>query len=223
VFIESFANLSHWTFAHRRYEIPVNSDAASTATIVNGAVEIRNADQNYGDATVRSDVKYDLTGGGTITLDIADNTSGDQDMLQGDAYIMLTANPDDAKAQMGDERVEPYAPNDMPADALTVRLGSNCRVPWGPPTVIRYANGGRAVQAKNCAASPDGTLRLVFTPGHLSVRNGANVEIGGYDVTVPATGWVVLGAHNHASVKYGGLPAVVATFDNLSYPTAAAT
>jgi hypothetical protein len=206
-----------WAFAHRRYEIPANSDAPSTGTVTDGVATIVNHDQNYGDATLRAAVKYDLTAGGTVSLDISDDSGGNP--LIGDAYIMFTANPDDAKAQMQSERAEPYAPADMPADALTVRLVDNCRVPWAPPVAVRYANGGRTTNRGTCGATPDGTLRLVFTPGQLSIRNGANQQIVAYPVSAPPTGWVVLGVHNHASNKYGSVPAVTGRFGNVTYPT----
>ncbi len=218
-FTDSFANLNNWTFAHSAYEIPPVPDPRSTATVVGGRARIEAFDQNYGDAALRSSVKYDLSAGGVVTLDMTDDSGGNP--LVGFAYVSWSANPDDAKASMGGERQEAYSPANLPTDALQVQLRDNCRIPWGPPIVVRYLTSspfGRTVQQGNCAATPDGRWRFVFTAGHLSIRNGANAEVVGYDVTVPPTGWFILGVHNHASMKYENKPSVVGLFDNVTYP-----
>jgi hypothetical protein len=225
-FSDGFADLSNWSFAHFAYEIPVRIDPRSTATVVGGQARIEAFDQNYGDAALRSAVKYNLTGGGTVTLDMTDDGAGNP--LVGFANVSFTANPDDAKSSMADERVEAYSPADLPTDALQIQLRDNCRVPWGPPVVVRYltsAPGGRTTQRGNCAATPDGHWRFVFTTNHVSIRNGANAEVVAYDVTMPPVGWFVLGVHNHASMKYStpvdSDPSVVGLFDNVTYPSAA--
>ena len=187
---------------------------------MNGQAQINAFDQNYGDAALRSAVKYNLTNGGTVTLDMADDSGGNT--LVGFAYISFSANPDDAKASMADEREEAYSPANLPHDALQIQLRDNCRIPWGPPVVVRYRTdlaGGRTTQRGNCGATPDGHWRLVFTSGHVSIRNGANAEVVGYNVTLPPTGWFIVGVHNHASMKYENKPSVVGRFDNVVYPT----
>ncbi|MET0145665.1 MAG: LysM peptidoglycan-binding domain-containing protein [Ilumatobacteraceae bacterium] len=224
-FVEGFAGLEAWTFAHRRYDLDGGIDPRSTASVVNGRAQIAGYDQNYGDATLRSAVRYDLTNGGTVSLDMGDDARGD--WLLGFAYITFSANPNDAAASMADERDIAYSAVSMPANALQIQLRDNCKVPWAPPVAVRYdvaAPGGRTTQRGTCAAAPDGRWRFVFTAGHVSVRNGAGAEVVAYDVTVPPTGWVILGVHNHASEKYsvpvGSIRAVTGTFDNVTYPRA---
>jgi hypothetical protein len=133
---------------------------------------------------------------------------------------MFSAGPQDAKLQHADDRPgDPYGP--VPTEGVTVWLRDNCRVPWAPPIVVTYPQV--AYQRGSCVAAPDGKLRLVYTPGRLSIRNGANAEIVAYNVTLPATGYVTLGVHNHASMKYSvpvnSMPAVTGLFDNVTYPT----
>jgi hypothetical protein len=64
----------------------------------------------------------------------------------------------------------------------------------------------------------DGRWRFVFTANSVSIRNGAGAEIVTYAAAVPPTGWVILGVHNHASMKYENKPSVVGLFDNVTYP-----
>ena len=220
-FVDGFASLNNWSFAHFAYDVtPPRATDPSTATIANGQARIDAHDQNYGDAALRSAVKYNLGNGGIVTLDMTDDSGGDP--LVGFAYVSFSANPDDAKASMADERADAYAPAYLPTDALQIQLRDNCRVPWAPPVVVRYRTdlpNGRTTQRGNCAAAPDGHWRLVFSAGHLSIRNGANAEIVGYDVTFPSTGWFIVGVHNHASVKYDNQASVVGLFDNVVYPS----
>jgi hypothetical protein len=219
-FTDGFANLGSWTFAHMGYEIPPRADSRSTATVASGRARIEAFDQNYGDATLRSAVKYDLTAGGAVTLDMTDDSGGNP--LVGFANVSFSANPDDAKASMADERTDAYSPANLPADALQIQLRDNCRVPWAPPVAVRYRTnlpGGRTTyRASGCGATPDGRWRFVFTANSVSIRNGAGAEIVTYAAAVPPTGWVILGVHNHASMKYENKPSVVGLFDNVTYP-----
>jgi hypothetical protein len=220
-FSETFsANPAGWTFAHKEYEEPGASTPASpaaSAVVTAGMLHITNPDQNYGDATMRSPVGYNLAAG-PLTLDISDNGEGWP--LIGSAYLLLSAAPSDANlmASNDDSVFVPGLGN-----AVQVWLRDNCRVPWGPPIVVTYSGTARTTQRGTCgtAGTAVGPRRIVVTQGHVSIRTSSGVEIVAYDAAVPTTGYVQLGIHNHASLKYtdgpGPMPAVVGMFDNLSY------
>lgn len=243
-FSETFANgLGGWVLAHGKPAanddcVPVGG-CPTTLAISNGKLVVVNGEQDYGDATARSLTKYNLANGGTVTLDIVDN--GGSNRLVGSAYIMFSAGPQDAKHQHalsvrplsggGPYCVPLGTTGCIPTEGVTVWLMDNCAIPWGPPIVVRYPS--MVDSQGNCAyvegtnpngthfnlAAPDGHLRLVYTTGHLSIRNGANVEIVAYNVSLPAVGYLTLGVHNHASMKYSGARDVTGTFDNVTYPT----
>lgn len=211
-------------FASGRASTSGDGQNGADATVVNGQLRIRNGEQNYGDATLRSTVQYNLSAGGEVRLDISDDGRGD--VLIGSAYVMFSAGPQDGREQhTTDDRPTPYSiPINTPTEGVTVWLRTNCRVPWGPPIAVTYP--ARTTQHGTCVNDPDGELRLVYTPGSLSIRNGDNEVIVTYNVTLPPTGFLTLGVHNHASIKTTSqaglgplLNAVTGVFDNVTYPT----
>jgi hypothetical protein len=214
VFCETFANLNNWTFAHWRSEIPGNADALSRATVVNGQAQIVAADQNYGDATLRSNTKYSL---GEIRLTVSDNSEGWP--LLGSAFVGLTTDPYNAPSIKRDNGEGP-----TPADGLLIQLRDNCRVPYGGPQGSVYVNHVETVITSVCLGGmPTGQTEVRVTKGHVEFWS-AGAKYAEMDVPVPATGYLVLGVHNHASAKYadgpGPMPAVIGVFDNVSYPSA---
>lgn len=216
-FTDSFATLDAWSFAHWRNEIPGNASAASTASIAGGAAVIRAFDQNYGDATLRAAVPYNLTGGGTVTFDVSLDTG--LNPLVGYPFVAFTDRPYNAPSIRMDNGQGP-----TPANGVYVQFRDNCRVPWGPPQVVSYANHAETIVEPNdqCAAAvaADGSARveLTYTGGVLTIRIDGQV-IRSAAVTIPPVGWFMLGAHNHASDKYNpGQLSVDARFDNVTYP-----
>ncbi len=71
MFSDTFSSLSNWSFAHMAIEAPAHQDSGSSVSVVNGAARIVTADQNYGDASIRSNRLYDVRTGGTFTMDVS--------------------------------------------------------------------------------------------------------------------------------------------------------
>jgi hypothetical protein len=217
VFCETFDNLNNWSFAHWRSEMPGSADANSTASIVNGQAQIVAADKNYGDATLRSNTKYAL---GEIRLTISDNSGGWP--LLGSAFVGLTTDPYNAPSIKRDNGEGP-----TPANGVLIQMRDNCREPWAGPQGSVYVNHVETVTTAVClGAMPSGPTELRVTNGHVEFWS-AGAKYAEMNVAVPATGYLLLGVHNHASEKYsdgpGPMPAVIGLFDNVSYPAAGRT
>lgn len=211
-FTDAFTSLSNWSFAHWRNEKDGNADAASTATVVNGRVQIVAADQNYGDATLRSAVRYNLAVG-EFRVQMRDDSGGFP--LFGSAYVAFTTLPYNAPSVKRDNGEGP-----TPQNGVYVQLRDNCRIPWGGPQVSTYTNWVESVATMPCnGGQPTGVVELRVTAGHVELWNGA-VKYAEINATIPTTGYIILGVHNHASVKYGYGPTLTGWFDNVSYPAA---
>jgi hypothetical protein len=218
LYTDSFSSLSNWTFAHWRNEIPGNGNANSTAALANGGVVISAADQNYGDAVLRSTVRYNLVNGGTVSFNVSLQTGYDN-WLVGYPFILFSSRPYSATSITRDNGAGP-----TPQNGTYVQFRDNCRVPWGPPQVLTYTNGvesGFIEEGDQCLGSitpgQSNRVDLEYLNGTLTIKVDG-VVIRSLAVTIPSNGWVHLGVHNHASIKYGGPPAVTATFDNISFP-----
>jgi hypothetical protein len=216
-FTETFDNLNNWTFAHWRSEIPGSADANSTVSIVNGQAQIVAADKNYGDATLRSNTKYAL---GEIRLTISDNSGGWP--LLGSAFVGLTTDPFNAPSIKRDNGEGP-----TPANGVLIQMRDNCREPWAGPQGSVYVNHVETVVTAVClGGQPTGPTELRVSNGHVEFWS-AGAKYAEMNVAVPATGYLLLGVHNHASEKYsdgpGPMPAVIGLFDNVSYPSAGRT
>jgi hypothetical protein len=208
--------LTGWTFAHKRYELPVNSDAPSTATVEGGRLQIVTFDQNYGDATMRSPVKYDLRNGGELRVDLDDNGAGNP--LVGYATVLLSAGPQDAALSNGADEPD-YGPS--PTEGVQLQLRDNCREGHAPPIVVTYPT--QVTQRGNCPIRGIGARTVVIDIDSVTVLDAVGQTRVAYNVAVPPVGFVTLGVHNHASVKYENKPSVTGWFDNLSYPTGGGT
>lgn len=222
-FVETFdSGLDGWTFAHRFYA-GTGGQKNSTATVVNGRARIFGADQEYGEAVLRSDTPYDLRNGGTVEVDLEDDSQGNP--LAGAAYVLLSAQPLDAALMHANQRDVPYGP--IPDDATAVWLMDNCKVPWAPPVVVEYeasAPGGRTVLTSPCSLTGVGPRHIEITgAGDVTVTDANGGLVAQFEAHFPPTGYVTIGVHNHASAKYTGVPAVTGLFDNVSYPTGGGT
>ncbi len=214
-FVDTFSDLTHWSFAHWRNEIPGNAAAASTATVVSGEARIVAADQNYGDATLRSDTKYDLSTGGQIRVTIRDDGGGLP--LIGSAFVGFTDLPYNAPSITRDNGQGP-----TPESGVYVQLRDNCRVPWGGPQISTYLNHVESVATLACLGSaPSGPVEMRYAASGLVEFWAGGVKYAQGNQVLPTTGFLSLGVHNHASVKYsagGTQSAVTGWFDNVSYP-----
>lgn len=192
----------------------------SSAAVVNGGAKIISYDHNYGDATLRSDTRYDLTSG-TFVAQLSDDTQGWP--LLGSAYIAFTTLPYNAPSITRDNGQGP-----TPQTGVYLQLRDNCRIPWGPPQASKYTNYAESVISGTCLVSPPpaGTTEIRYTAGKAEFWVAA-VKYAEVNVTVPPVGFVLLGVHNHASDKYGDGPGPVdfldGWFDNISYPAAASS
>lgn len=217
MFTEAFdGGLDGWTWAHGcGFGCQDTPQPSPTAVgVVNGQLKIINADQNYGDATLRSPVRYDLTAG-PLSVHLFDESTTEP---IGTAYVLLSQDPSDANLMSAnDDNV--YVPG--LDHAVAVWLRNNCDVPWAPPIVVTYSGSFRTTQRGTCELTgPRAPRTAVITAGHVSVRNDSGQEIVAYDATFPPVGYVQLGVHNHASIKYTGQCCTVGWFDDLTYHAA---
>lgn len=216
-FVDGFANLNQWAFAHWRNEIPGHGAAPSSATVVNGAARIIAADQNYGDATLRSLVPYDLRNGGTVAF-TASLLAGNFPLV-GFPYVAFTDRPYNAPSI---DDLNGHGPT--PQNGVYVQFRDNCRIPWGPPQIVRYTNWAETYvePSDQCLASPPAgaanRVELRYQNGVLTiVVDGQTIRSA--PVTIPPVGWLILGVHNHSSDKYAnGQPSVDVTYDDVTYP-----
>lgn len=237
-FTESFSSLASWTFSHWRYEIPGNDDAPSTATIDGGKLKIVTRDQNYGEGIMRSAAMYNLAQGGTVKLDVslASGNIPTSSAHAGWPWVGFLTQP----------YTTPSTPHynggaPTPEQGVYVNFRYLCSVPWATPQVLSYSNYSESEIAAsgNCLNTPTmvagqlNRVELRYTPGRLEVwATDASVDginfgllkhVQDYSVTIPTTGYVYMGSHNHASDKYSSVPAIETWFDNISFPSGATT
>ena len=237
-FSDGFADLANWSQLANWFTMDqAGKSPNSSATAGNGMLRIVAADQNYGDASVRSNAKYALTSGTTtIKLDV-DLGAGAQAFTGyplGYPFIMLTSLPYGTATMFADNGKGP-----TPENGIMLQFRNNCRVQWAPPTVLVFANHAESAPVgSSCDAAPAfqigrlNRVELRYTSGLLQlwasdfsadgVNFGALKHVEDYAITLPPTGYVNLGVHNHASMKYADpvdtVPSVNAVFDNVSYP-----
>ncbi len=240
VFTDNFNDLSKWSQLANWFTMDqAGKNPNSTATSTNGMLRIVAADQNYGDASVRSNTRYALQSGTTVIKLDVDLGAGAQPFTGfplGYPFVTLTTLPYGTATMFSDNGKGP-----TPENGVMIQFRNNCRVQWGPPTVLAFANHAESAPigaaCDNSPAYQFGKLNRVelrYANGTLSIwasdfsNDGATFgplkHIEDYSVSLPATGYVNLGVHNHASMKYADpvntVPSVNALFDNVSYPAA---
>ncbi len=241
IFTDTFDSFVNWSFSHWTYAIETDrTNDQSSATIDGGKVKIVNHDQNYGEATVRSHVKYDLSQGGTVKFDVslASGNIPSSSTDPGWPWIGFLTQPYIAPSTPCCNGGAP-----TPKNGVYVRFVKTTVLPWTPPLVLNYSNHiesniEAAGNAINTVTLVDGKLNRVelrYSPGRMEIwasdasLDGANFgplkHIQDYSVNIPPTGYIYLGSHNHASIKYSVpiVNSVDAWFDNISYPAGTIT
>lgn len=165
--------------------------------------------QNYGDTVVRCDQKMDLTGSGPWTIDLGFVPNLNIGGLQGWSYLYVTDLPYAAPSM---DRDNSHGP--VPTSGFCIRLdgdtpydGSQYRP---QPAACTYNAGVEAfVQDSGGHVLPISTTAeshvvITFTRSTCAITaDGLTWFTNSW--TIPSgltSGWVYLGAHNHASRKY---------------------
>lgn len=219
VFSESFtAGLGHWT-TNRWRNATWDNDAGhvdhcddiagvdgvlppNDIVIVSNRLWIGAGSQNYGDANVRSNELFEFAGGGIIEFD---TIVAPTNTLRGWSYIFITQDPYTIPSHY-DYNGAGHAPK----NGFSVRFNFDSDVPRFivsnnfVETMLTPSSSNPAALTSRTNMT---TIRLEFTASHIDVyANGTLWAATNW--TLPPTlteGYVYLGSHNHASVKYTGL------------------
>ena len=239
IFTDTFPDLSNWSaMANWSVQDQSSQSPGSSASVQAGAARIVAADQNYGDAFIRANARYTLQTGTTafkLDVDLGSGAQGGDSTLLGWPILRFTSIPYGTATTFAGNGKGP-----TPATGVLVRFVNNCRVAWAPPSVVTWTNHNETLSddTDNCDQVPTtqpGKLNRVevrYTPGTISIwasdfsANGTSFgplkHVADYPGTIPSSGYVTIGAHNHATLKYsnGSMATIDALFDNVSYPTA---
>lgn len=222
-FIETFADLSHWTPARQGSQPnstpqPVgwlndftpalldHVNVPNDIVIVDEQLWIGTGSQNYGDSYVRCNQPMEFADGGTINLDV---WIQEANFLLGWSHLTVTADPYTSPSSKSDNSAGP-----TPRYGFEVRFNYTQAWDgvWHPaPRVIVWdeyietlIDGAGLPLPIDTTPHTMTAVRIEFD--HTEINIYAN---GGLWLTTPwslptemTSGWVYLSQHNHASLKY---------------------
>jgi hypothetical protein len=222
-------------------QIPACRSGAGSAPLPSSAIQtpyalVATAEQNYGDNSYRLAPQFDIAGRtGTIRFD----TSLDvQDGLLGWPVMAFTSEPYNAPSYLADNSAGP-----TPSEGIEIQFKAVCPGPsgWTPfPTVRTYSRhqeseindeNGLDSSCPNGVTAQAGHLNRVeirISQTHVEMwasdASGDGVNFGGlrkvYSAPINLSftrGYVYIGVHNHATVKYANLPSWNVPWDNIAF------
>lgn len=188
-------------------------DLPGDITVTNGRVSVVTGMQNYGDTQVR--VNHPVTGN-RIELDA---TLGRAEG-HGWTRLLLTDQPLNGSSYQGDNANGPQPRNGIAID-FNGGIGS-CPMMrrWVNYNQTDHWSGGGGPSPYSCDGSPASETASTHITIQLTAT-AVNVTAGSMTASFPAspisTGWFSFGVHNHATVKYAGIPTIGNTFDNITF------